>query len=119
MFIHNPVSKSSAPQFSTLSRDQRGLSTVEYVIILVLMASAVVVSWQMFGGMIKGKLDDSNTTIRDMNGDGNASIGSNASDPGQRSTDQNSSAPRGAPAQPSDPTSAAPVRARAAGKMDD
>lgn len=48
---------------SSIVKDDRGLSTVEYVIILVLIASASVGVWQGLGKTIKGKITDSNTTI--------------------------------------------------------
>jgi len=41
--------------------DERGLSTVEYVIILVLIAAAAVGLWQNFGGNVKSKLEKANT----------------------------------------------------------
>jgi Flp pilus assembly pilin Flp len=40
-------------RLSGLSRDQRGLSTVEYVIILVLIAAVSVATWTSFGGKLK------------------------------------------------------------------
>ena len=46
--------------------DDRGLSTVEYVIILVLIAAAAVAAWTSFGEHLKNKLksaDDSVSTI--------------------------------------------------------
>lgn len=39
-----------------LLRDERGLSTVEYVIILVLIAAACVGLWVNLGTTIKGKI---------------------------------------------------------------
>lgn len=42
----------------TLARDDRGLSTVEYVIVLVLIAAVAMGAWQSFGGMVKGKLEN-------------------------------------------------------------
>ena len=41
---------------SSCWRDNRGLSTVEYVIILVLIAAAAVGSWSLFGQTVQGKL---------------------------------------------------------------
>jgi len=37
--------------------DSRGLSTVEYVIILVLVAAVALGTWKGFGSMVVGKLD--------------------------------------------------------------
>jgi Flp pilus assembly pilin Flp len=48
---------------NTLIKDDRGLSTVEYVIILVLIAAAAVGTWKTFGGLIKAKLGDSQDKI--------------------------------------------------------
>ena len=49
-------------------RDQRGLSTVEYVIILVLIAAGAISSWRMLGGTLLNKISDSNIAVRDMEG---------------------------------------------------
>jgi Flp pilus assembly pilin Flp len=48
---------------TSLVKDDRGLSTVEYVIILVLIASAAVGVWKTFGATIKTKINDSNAEI--------------------------------------------------------
>lgn len=55
---------------TTLVKDERGLSTVEYVIILVLIAAAAVGTWTKFGGTIVQKINDSNAAI------GSASVNS-------------------------------------------
>lgn len=44
----------------SLLRDDRGLSTVEYVIILVLIAAAAIGAWNTFGGKVKTKIDAAN-----------------------------------------------------------
>jgi Flp pilus assembly pilin Flp len=53
--MHQPI------QTSLLS-DQRGLTTVEYVIVLCLIASVAVGLWQKFGsnveGYLQGAIDD-------------------------------------------------------------
>lgn len=36
--------------------DNRGMSTVEYVIILVLIAAAAIGAWSVFGQSVRGKL---------------------------------------------------------------
>jgi Flp pilus assembly pilin Flp len=41
-----------------LVRDERGLSTVEYVIILVLVAAAAIALWTSFGGILRAKIGD-------------------------------------------------------------
>jgi Flp pilus assembly pilin Flp len=43
-----------------------GLSTVEYVIILVLIAAAAVGTWSTFGQLIQGKVKASIGEMRDM-----------------------------------------------------
>jgi Flp pilus assembly pilin Flp len=48
---------------SSVVRDDRGLSTVEYVIILVLIAAAAVTTWSKFGGMITEKLKGAENKI--------------------------------------------------------
>lgn len=71
-----------------LSTDEFGLSTVEYVIILVLIAAAAVGAWQMLGATLLSKLTAADTVITQMHGmpdadvanDGNASVPS----PGNR-----------------------------------
>jgi Flp pilus assembly pilin Flp len=44
-------------------RDTRGLSTVEYVIILALIAAFAVGTWQGFGEAINGYLEDADKKI--------------------------------------------------------
>ena len=51
-----------ARKFSFVA-DDRGLSTVEYVIILVLIAAAAVGTWSTFGSTITKKINDSNEEI--------------------------------------------------------
>ena len=41
---------------TSLTRDERGLSTVEYVIILVLVAAAAIGLWMSFGEILRGKI---------------------------------------------------------------
>jgi Flp pilus assembly pilin Flp len=48
---------------SKLRRDERGLTTVEYAIVLVLIAAAGVAVWNEFGTTVKDKLQDSNDHI--------------------------------------------------------
>jgi Flp pilus assembly pilin Flp len=49
----------------SLRRDERGLSTVEYVILLVLMAVAGITIWNTLGGTIVTKIRESNGRISD------------------------------------------------------
>jgi Flp pilus assembly pilin Flp len=46
-----------------LVTDQRGLTTVEYVIALGLIAAVAVGSWKTFGDMVHGHLDKAKTNI--------------------------------------------------------
>lgn len=43
---------------SALRRDERGLSTVEYVILLALIAVAGLKVWGDFGGVVVEKVED-------------------------------------------------------------
>ena len=45
--------------------DTRGLSTVEYVIILVLIAGVAVGTWKTFGETVVGKINDANAELQD------------------------------------------------------
>jgi Flp pilus assembly pilin Flp len=63
---------------SRIVNDDRGLSTVEYVIILVLIAAAAVGTWSTFGGTIVKKINDASGKIEsDVIIDGNGSNGAN------------------------------------------
>lgn len=46
-----------------LRRDERGLTTVEYAIVLCLIAALAVASWKAFGEMVEGKLTESTDHI--------------------------------------------------------
>ena len=48
---------------SALRRDERGLTTVEYAIVLCLIAAVGVATWNKFGGMVRDKLVESHTAI--------------------------------------------------------
>jgi Flp pilus assembly pilin Flp len=43
--------------------DVRGLSTVEYVIILVLIAAVSIGAWNTFGGKVLEKINEANTEM--------------------------------------------------------
>ena len=51
---------------SSLLRDQAGLSTVEYVIILVLIAAIAIGTWQTFGGKVKAVLEADSTEFNSL-----------------------------------------------------
>jgi Flp pilus assembly pilin Flp len=50
-------------QGSRLARDEAGLSTVEYVIILVLIAAIAIGTWQTFGGRVKTGLENASNNF--------------------------------------------------------
>lgn len=49
-----------------LARDQRGLSTVEYVVLLVLLVVMAVAVWNAFGSMLVTKLEQSGQEFEDQ-----------------------------------------------------
>ena len=53
----------------SLARDERGLSTVEYVILLVLVAVAGIVAWNNIGGTVVSKIEGSDTKLKTMGTD--------------------------------------------------
>ena len=50
----------------TLGRDEKGLSTVEYIIILVLIAIAAIGIWTQFGEAVIERVDESTREIEGM-----------------------------------------------------
>jgi len=49
-----------------LLRDSRGLSTVEYIILLVLLAVGGIQVWSSFGETVRGKISSSTDEIESM-----------------------------------------------------
>ena len=49
----------------SLLRDERGLSTVEYVIILVLIAAAAITLWVQFGETLRDKIGGARQELDD------------------------------------------------------
>lgn len=49
-----------------LLQDDRGLSTVEYIIILILIAIVAIVAWQNFGQAVEFKARQSTTSINSL-----------------------------------------------------
>lgn len=49
----------------SLLRDQRGLSTVEYTVLLVLIVACAVGLWSRFGDNVADLLEDSNQAFED------------------------------------------------------
>jgi len=60
----------SIQELRKLVRDDRGLSTVEYVILLVLIAALAVGTWQTFGQNVNQHLTDSSEEINSTLGGG-------------------------------------------------
>ena len=58
-----------------LLRDTRGLSTVEYVIILVLIAVLAIGTWRTFGNAVKKQITDSSTSVEKLREDDGKSKG--------------------------------------------
>ena len=50
---------------SLIARDEAGLATVEYVIVLVLIAAVGVTTWQKFGSSVERWLGRAHNEIRD------------------------------------------------------
>jgi len=50
----------------SIVRDERGLTTVEYVIILVLIATMAIVAWGRLGKAVTDKVGASETQINDL-----------------------------------------------------
>jgi Flp pilus assembly pilin Flp len=50
---------------AALARDQRGLSTVEYAIILCLIVAFAVGTWETFGQRVKDSLEKSSNDINE------------------------------------------------------
>jgi len=50
----------------SLVRDQRGLTTVEYIIILILIAVAAIGLWQAFGESVMDRINESTEAVNGM-----------------------------------------------------
>ncbi|MFT3928076.1 MAG: hypothetical protein QM778_36445 [Myxococcales bacterium] len=61
---------SMANQLGRLARDRRGLSTVEYVLLLVLIAAGSIRAWQQFGSALIQKVDAQKTAIQGLGSGG-------------------------------------------------
>ena len=59
------VAKKSMP---SLLRDQRGLTTVEYIIILCLIAVVGFAVWKKFGETVKERVGEADGTLGTMSG---------------------------------------------------
>ena len=50
----------------SLFRDQRGLTTVEYIIVLGLVAIVGIAAWQQFGETLTGEIEAADGYISDV-----------------------------------------------------
>lgn len=57
------LTKPKSLKGKALLNDQRGLTTVEYIIVLVLIAVCGFAIWKKFGGTVKNKTSESNSLI--------------------------------------------------------
>jgi Flp pilus assembly pilin Flp len=51
-------------------RDRRGLSTVEYIIILALIAVACITAWNNFGDAVHDRIGEAEDELRNMHSPG-------------------------------------------------
>ena len=58
--------KSKLESKKSLVKDEEGLSTVEYIIILILIAVIAIVAWQSFGSAVKSKVQGATTNVTSL-----------------------------------------------------
>lgn len=59
----NNTTKLSKSNRKSLTTDERGLTTVEYIIVLVLIAVTGFAIWRKFGSTVKAKVQGSDQTV--------------------------------------------------------
>lgn len=68
------MSRVAEARGSSLARDERGLSTVEYVILLALIAAVAIGTWSDFGGKVHdailGSSDEFDMVVKASEGSG-------------------------------------------------
>jgi len=57
-----------------LREDTRGLSTVEYILILVIVAIAALLLWQTFGSSVESRVDQATQSVTGMDNRGGGSV---------------------------------------------
>lgn len=57
-------------RINELRKDQAGLSTVEYIIILILIAVVAIALWQQFGAAVTQRIQEGTGAINSMGGGG-------------------------------------------------
>ena len=60
------MSPSYKKSFLKLHTDERGLSTVEYIIILTLIAVAAIGAWNKFGDAVIGQVEEKTGQIENL-----------------------------------------------------
>ncbi len=58
--------KPADKQIQKLLKDDRGLSTVEYIIILCLICIVAFAAWKKFGETVKGKVGGANDQVETL-----------------------------------------------------
>ena len=61
-----PTRTSAKASVPSLRDDERGLSTVEYIIILVLIAVIAITAWKQFGEAVEFHVRDSTTQVNNL-----------------------------------------------------
>jgi Flp pilus assembly pilin Flp len=59
----SPAIEKAPTETLSLLRDERGLTTVEYIIILCLIAVAGFAIWKQFGQTVKTRVGEADTTL--------------------------------------------------------
>lgn len=67
-FTQLTPSSSTKKQMPKLLRDQRGVTTVEYIILLCLIAVVGFAVWKKFGETVKTRVGEADTTMGTMSG---------------------------------------------------
>ena len=60
------LKRSAVSKVQGISRDERGLSTVEYIIILVLIAVAGIALWRSFGDAVSEKFSGATSEVEGL-----------------------------------------------------
>jgi Flp pilus assembly pilin Flp len=63
---HRPSPPEAPEPHRSLHADTRGLSTVEYIIILILIAVIAITAWKQFGESVEYHVRDSTTQINHL-----------------------------------------------------
>ena len=58
--------KNITSSLKNLVKDERGLTTVEYIIVLVLIAITGFAAWKSFGSQVKSTVNNSNQAMQSL-----------------------------------------------------